>query len=282
MQKRGIDISYANAGINFDEIQEKYDFVIIRAGFTGWGDGVTSHVDDWFEHYYYEAKKRNLGVGCYFYSCANNSQKGINEAIYLYEHCLKGKQFDYPIFIDVEDSHHQIGYKRGVTDAIISFGDYLEKLGYYVSVYANKDFFRNHIITDEIKRFDKWVAFPDSGALNFEYGQYGMWQNSWNQYVSGIKTDTDIAYYDYPTIIKNKKLNGYGEQIIKDTKYKKGQLVVYSTYYNDRNSINHIDCLQMHGSWLQDYIKDVDANARQQYQLNNGRWINDGDIRELK
>ena len=54
----------------------------------------------------------------------------------MYENCLKGKQFEFPIYIDVEDTHHQVNNKRGVTDAIIGFCEYLENLGYYVGIYA--------------------------------------------------------------------------------------------------------------------------------------------------
>ena len=36
-----------------------------------------------------------------------------------------------------------------------------------------------------------------------------MWQNSDNGNVAGYRVDTDIAYKDYPNIIKNAGLNGY-------------------------------------------------------------------------
>lgn len=66
------------------------------------------------------------------------------------------------------------------------------------------------------------------------------------------------------------------------TKYQKGQLVVYSTYYYDKDSNVPIDCIQNHGSWLQDYIEHVEPGHSQPYRLVNGRWLNDGDIREVK
>ena len=46
----------------------------------------------------------------------------------MYENCLKNKQFEYPIYIDVEDTHHQSKTKNGTTEAIIGFCETLEDL----------------------------------------------------------------------------------------------------------------------------------------------------------
>ena len=106
---KGLDISSYQFGINFDAIKNAgINFLILRAGFTGWGTGVNYNKDKSFEHFYNQSKSHNIPVGAYWYSCANTYQKGVNEANYMYENCLKGKQFEYPIYIDVEDSHHQI------------------------------------------------------------------------------------------------------------------------------------------------------------------------------
>lgn len=66
-------------------------------------------------------------------------------------------------------------------------------------------------------------------------------------------------------------------------KHKVGQLVVYSSCYRSNNASveEHIGCIQAYGAWQQDFIKEI-VGGRNPYKLNNGMYINDGDIREVK
>lgn len=208
---KGLDISSYQDGINFDAIKSAgIEFLIIRAGFTGWGTGVNYNKDNSFEKFYYQAKSHNIPVGCYWYSCANTKEKGIAEAKFMYDNCLKGKQFEYPIYIDVEDKHHQVDNKRGVTDAIIGFCEYLENLGYYVGIYASDiSGFKDKMNINELDAYDKWVA--RYGSTPKYVSSYGMWQSSSSGKINGYSgnLDTDVAYKDYPSIMKSQGLNGY-------------------------------------------------------------------------
>ena len=210
MEIKGLDISSYQKGISFDAIKNNVSFVILRAGFTGWGTGVNYNKDSCFEDFYSKAKAKGLGVGAYWYSCANTYDKGVAEANYMYNNCLKGKQFDYPIYIDVEDTHHQVGNKNGVTDAIIGFCKTLENKGYYVGIYASDiSGFKDKMNINKLGSYDKWVA--RYGSKPSYATSYGMWQSSSSGRISGYSgnLDTDVAYKDYPNIIKNAKLNGY-------------------------------------------------------------------------
>ena len=213
---KGIDISSYQGGINFDAIKSVgVEFLIIRAGFTGWGTGVNYNKDSCFEDFYKQAKQHNIPVGAYWYSCANNYEKGVAEARFMYENCLKGKQFEYPIYIDVEDIHHQVNNKRGVTDAIIGFCEYLENLGYYVGIYASDiSGFKDKMYINELDAYDKWVARYGNKPKYVK--QYGMWQSTSSDRINGynFNLDGDVAYKDYPSIIKNAKLNGFTDNII--------------------------------------------------------------------
>ena len=212
MERKGLDISSYQKGINFDEIKSKVDFLILRAGFTGWGgDGTNKNKDSCFEDFYRKSKTRGIPVGAYWYSCANTYEKGKAEAEYLYNNCLKGKQFEYPIYMDVEEDRHQQVGKARIADAIKGFCECLENKGYYVGVYANSNYFNNFIDTAKLSMFDKWLAVWTSNKPSFKYGDYGLWQNSSSGYISGMRVDTDYAYKDYPTIIKNAGLNGYSK-----------------------------------------------------------------------
>ena len=214
---KGLDISTYQKGINFDAIKNAgIEFLILRAGFTGWGTGVSYNKDDCFEDFYKQAKQRGISVGAYWYSCANTYEKGVNEANFMYENCLKGKQFEFPIYIDVEEDRHQQIGKSYVTSAIKGFCETLENKGYYVGIYANLVYFNKYINTPELHMYDKWLAYwkKDLNKPYFPYGDYGLWQNSSDTYVAGQQVDTNIAYKYYPTIIKNGKLNGYKDSVI--------------------------------------------------------------------
>lgn len=216
---KGLDISSYQNGINFDTIKNAgINFLILRAGFTGWGTGVSYNKDNCFEDFYNKAKQRDINVGAYWYSCANTKEKGIAEARYMYENCLKGKQFEYPIYIDVEDIHHQVNNKRGVTDAIIGFCEYLENLGYYVGIYASDiSGFQDKMYLNELNAYDKWVARYGSEPKYVK--QYGMWQSTSSGRINGYNgnLDCDIAYKDYSSIIKNIGLNGFSKSSTNNT-----------------------------------------------------------------
>lgn len=210
---KGIDISKYQAGLDLSILKNNdLDFVIIRAGFTGWGTGVDYNKDTCFENFYNQAKNLGIPVGAYWYSCANTKEKGIAEAKYMYENCLKGKQFEYPIYIDVEDSHHQVGNKTGVTEAIIGFCDTLENLGYYVGIYASDiSGFKDKMDINKLTAYDKWVA--RYGFKPSYVKSYGIWQYTSRGELKGYNgnIDMNVSYRDYPSIIKSNGLNGYNK-----------------------------------------------------------------------
>lgn len=233
--KFGIDISSYQRGINLNLAKsEGVEFVILRGGFTGWGTGVSYNKDTCFEEFYNSCNSLGLPVGVYWYSCANTRDKGINEANFLYENCLKGKRFQYPIYIDVEDSHYQQGNINGTTEAIKGFCETLENKGYYVGIYANTNWFNNYIKTNELTMYDKWVA--SWGTIKPNYPSGGMWQFGGetnkirSNKIANMIVDQDYSYINYPEIIKNKGLNGYSNK-------------------EDKKSINEIAKEVIEGKW---------------------------------
>lgn len=206
---KGLDISSYQAGISFSAIKKDWDFVILRGGYTGWGASRSKNKDSSFETFYKQAKAEGLPVGCYYYSCANDAAGGEAEARYLYDNCLKGKQFEYPIYIDVEEVRWQLGNKKGVTDAIIAFCEYLENLGYFVGVYASYDWFYNHIETGRLSPYTKWVADWRGTQPNFTFNGFGLWQYSAKGSCGGYTVDCNKSFVDFPYIMKNFGFNGY-------------------------------------------------------------------------
>lgn len=213
----GIDISSWQKGINLSIAKNQgVKFAILRCGYTGSSDGISKAVDNSFETFYKQCKSLNIPVGGYWFSRANTYEKGVNEAKFMYENCLKNKQFEYPIYIDVEDNIYQKKNKKGTTEAIIGFCEYLEKLGYYVGIYANVDWFKNYIETSKLNAYDKWIASWTSKKPS--YPEANLWQFGGetnkirSNKVANKVCDQDYCYKDYPTIMKTKGFNGFKKQ----------------------------------------------------------------------
>lgn len=215
----GIDLSTFQAGINLSTAKnEGVNFAMLRAGYTGYGDGVSKAKDNQYETFYNQCKNLGIGVGAYWYSCATTYENGKAEAQYMYENCLKGKEFEYPIAIDVEDSYYQAkAGKRAVTNAIKGFCEYLENKGYYVCIYANTNWFTNYINLGDLTKYDKWVA---QWSTNQPTIQGGLWQFGGetncirSNKIAGMVCDQDYAFYDYPNIMIEKGLNGFNQNTV--------------------------------------------------------------------
>lgn len=208
---KGVDLSqWQGINFNFNGLTG-FDFVILRAGYTGYGDGIKKVKDTCFETFYKNAKAKGLSVGAYWYSCANTYEKGKAEAQYMYDNCLKGKQFEYPIYIDVEEWRYHKASKKGTTEAIKGFCDTLEKLGCFAGVYANNDYFLNYIDEKEIKKYTHWLAYWTSNKPSVKY-DYALWQFTNNLGVNGVGVDGNYSYVDFKTIIKNGGYNGFNKK----------------------------------------------------------------------
>ena len=212
MNTKGVDISEWQEGIDILSIKNNgYNYAILRAGFTYTSDGVSKNKDACFEDFYNRAKEIDFPVGAYWYSCANTYEKGVEEAQYMYENCLKGKKFEYPIYIDVEEAQYQAGNWDGMNDAITGFCKTLEDLNYSVGIYASLSRFVSWF--DANLPYTKWIACWDAEKPNTDLPYFDMWQNSSNGVIDGFTIDTDYCYIDFPTIIKEAGRNGYNKPV---------------------------------------------------------------------
>ena len=119
--KKGIDVSKHQRKIDWTKV--KTDFCIIRAGLGK----ALSQKDPQFENNYAGCKANKIPVGAYWYSYATSAAEAAKEA----EVCLQviaGKQFEYPIYMDVEDKVQSALGKDLLTDIVIAFCDTLETL----------------------------------------------------------------------------------------------------------------------------------------------------------
>lgn len=223
MQMKGIDVSSYQGDIDFEQVKNGgIDFVIIKAG--EW-----NHTVDKFEENYAAAKAAGLHVGFYWF-CDGETIAEIEEEADACIKALEGKQFDFPIYMDIENrSQYDLG-KDFCSEAVRVFCEKLEAADYYTGLYCAASWLDN-VIDDDIKdKYTVWVA-DWRGYCGYD-GKYGMWQYGAG-YVPGIggKTDLNIidigyntdypgsvvtdgvdldyAYEDFPSLIIPNGLNNY-------------------------------------------------------------------------
>ena len=212
MRKIGVDVSRYNGKPNWSVAKANgVDFAILRA--VSGASGV--YIDPTFEYNYSECKRAGVPVGLYVASYLN-----VDKEIAVTERLIKGKQFEYPIYYDVEDFSFtgRTKSKQSATYAAVKFCRHFEKLGYYVGIYSNKYFIDQWLDRSQIKDFDIWIADWRKGV---DYSKsYGMHQFTNKGQFRGISStgeggvDTNYAYMDYPEIIKRNGLNGYPKQVV--------------------------------------------------------------------
>lgn len=205
----GLDISHWNNTKIKDwcHIVDEHKFVMLKYGGEEGAKGKLNK-DPHFIDNYHRAKAHGLHVGCYFfmstyYSVFKESPFGIVDQ---FLNAIDNYDFDMPIALDVEGQSKQ--YKTELTEYVREWCTLVEKEGYYVTIYGSDiSTFKDTLELDKLAAFDKWVA--RYGKEPEYVKQYGMWQQSSSYICTGVegRYDLDIAYYDYPKIIKQKGLN---------------------------------------------------------------------------
>ena len=239
MEKLVLDVSYHQGAIDFWKMKNAgVEGVILRCGYTGYGSAKTKQKDVRFEEYYKGAREAGLPVGVYWYSCASTEAEAIEEAKLTLEY-IEGKQLDYPVFFDSEDTHWQ----RPLSVAELSrvakaFCETIENAGYYAGIYASTSWLNSEVDMSFLKNYDVWVAHYGVSKPSYK-GNYGMWQHSskGSGKVYGTSSeyvDMNLCYKDYPAIIKKAGLNGYDKDQPDAKPFKVGAKVQYTGHlYGD-------------------------------------------------
>ena len=202
----GIDISYCQPQIDWDVLP--VDFVIIKAGQRDFTDPL-------FEQHYKAATEKGIQCGAYWYGEAKSIEDAQKEADCFIER-LKGKQFAFPVYYDVEGDMLKLDSKT-LSAVVNAFLERVEKAGYWVGLYMSGCPMHDSITDAVLMRYALWVA-DTRGVDPHQYigTDLGMWQYKIGR-IDGITGDVDLdrCYTDYPAQIKAKGLNGYGKPIEK-------------------------------------------------------------------
>lgn len=200
--KKGIDISFCQPKVDWQKVTA--EFCIVQIG----GGAVRRQKDTMYESHYAGAKGRGIPVGAYWFTWARTVAEAEEEAD-ICINLLKDKQFEYPIFLDLEQEAIFKTGKANVSAIIRAFLSKVEKAGYWVGLYCNPDVLVHYCEADIPKRYSIWLAQWDVSAPTYPCG---IWQPNTAQ-TAGFPepVDQDVCYIDYESQIKAKGLNGYGK-----------------------------------------------------------------------
>lgn len=206
MTKTGIDVSQWQGNINWASVKAsgKVDYAILRAGY---GRSI-SQKDPTFETNYANAKAAGIPLGVYWYSYATSISDAQLEARTCIE-VIKGKQFEYPIYFDLEERSQFNNGRDFCSSLVNAFCQELEKSGYFAGLYISRSPLQSYITPTVASRYALWIA-EYASRCNYS-GDYGMWQYTSGGSIPGISgsVDMDKCYIDYPSLIKKAGLNGF-------------------------------------------------------------------------
>lgn len=208
MSMRGIDVSKWQTNVDYKKLKAAgVEFVIIRAGY---GDVLSYpyQKDEMFEAHYRAAKAAGLHVGAYWYSYATTAAGAKREAQGFIQ-TIKGKQFDMPVYMDLEESSQFNTGKANCSAMVKAFCDTLEAANYWTGLYISRSPLQSYITSDVANRYTLWVA-EYASKCNYG-GVVDIWQYTSSARYNGFNgnLDGDICYKDFPTLIKAAGKNGY-------------------------------------------------------------------------
>ena len=197
--KRGIDISKHQGNINFDEIKENFDFVIIRVAIgddLSPDDSECSQCDSMAQHYIDECEARDIPYGLYIYSYATCVQEAINEAEHIREWYNKCNA-KLGVWWDIEDAdnykaNHGVDYHDTQSFAV-AWLDELSDIP-VKGIYASHSWLNDYMNVDELKEHGAiiWEAhWNDDGQICDD--RFDLSQESSDYYLDdGTRIDYDI------------------------------------------------------------------------------------------
>lgn len=203
----GIDVSKWQRKIDWKTVAKDIDFAFIRCGYLN-TDGTLTE-DDYFRVNMEQAAAAGVPVGVYVYSYVNkaNAAKGAARVL----EAVKPYRLEMPLVFDFEDEKYKANTKDHNAEIVRDVLTVWEAAGYYSMWYTYKYFACSHIAADKLQQFDFWLAHYTAQT---DYNRaFGVWQYSSKGRLSGISGDVDmnIAYKDYPGIIRAAGLNRLGK-----------------------------------------------------------------------
>jgi len=255
MTFRGIDVSKWQPSIDWKKVKEYgISFAIIRAGYA-------KTTDSKFKSHITGALAEGINVGVYCYAKSDTVEAAIEEADHILS-LVAPYKLTYPICYDMESTELQALDNQKRTDIAIAFCERIENAGYYVSIYANKNWLENMLDYNRLAPYDIWLAQWTTEPT--WKGKFGIWQYGLDN-VDGIgNCDCDISYKDYPAIIASAGLNNSKSQELSIGSKVKYNGTVYASSWGLGNKI------QVNGTFT---VKRIIKKRKYGVQIDGLGWI---------
>ncbi|MCQ2417277.1 MAG: hypothetical protein MJ071_05650 [Oscillospiraceae bacterium] len=217
----GIDVSKYQEEIDWQAVADSdAKFAIIRCC------KVIREYDDWevdprLEENYANAKAAGVPIGCYIYTDAATEEEFVSDVNYMMGF-LKGKSFEFPVFLDVESAKRQEHLPSDTfMPAILAGLESIEDAGHTAGVYSSSAFYKECLNRSVLQEagYAIWVAnyFTSSTGLASPAGydlssEATIWQYSGCGKCDGIRTTVDrnicytYSYFEHNAVITNSAL----------------------------------------------------------------------------
>lgn len=178
VSKVGIDVSYYQGEIEWEKVKQAgVEFVIIRLGYRGYGNGKLV-VDKNFHKYIQEAINVGIDVGVYFFSQAINEQEAIEEADFVINNIQK-YDIAYPVCFDTEKIKNDISRAENLsinerTNVTVAFCEKIKNAGYVPMIYANAKWLTTVLDLHKLQQYKIWYADYQAEPI-YPY-DFTMWQ----------------------------------------------------------------------------------------------------------
>ena len=199
MPRTILDVSKWQGSIDWDKVKAtgKIDGVMLRVLGSKVGK---PYLDPYFARNYAECARLGLPVGGYYYTCAV-TQRQTEEELAALKTALRGKTFQLPLAIDVEDPRLRALAPAKLSALVAEAAAQLEAWGLYAMVYTYTNFADTALDMAALAAYDLWIA-DYRGKRPAR--RHGMWQYTSSGKIPGVSGPVDLshAYKGYAAIIQ--------------------------------------------------------------------------------
>lgn len=194
-----MDVSRWQGNIDWNKVKAsgKIDGVMLRV--LGNKNG-KPYLDPYFARNYAECARLGIPVGGYYYTCAVTPRQTEEELAAL-KTALRGKTFQLPLAIDVEDPRLRSLAPAKLSALVAEAAAQLEAWGLYAMVYTYTNFADTALDMAALAAYDLWIADYRGKRPT---RRHGMWQYTSSGKIPGVSGPVDLshAYKGYAAIIQ--------------------------------------------------------------------------------
>jgi len=199
MPRTILDVSKWQGRIDWDKVKASGIVSGVMLRVLG-SKGGKPYIDPFFARNYAECTRLGLPVGGYYYTCAV-TQRQTEEELAALKTALRGKTFQLPLAIDVEDPRLRSLAPAKLSALVARAADRIETWNLYAMVYTYTNFADTALAAQPLAPYDLWLA-DYRGKRPAR--RHGMWQYTAKGTIPGVSSLVDLshAYKDYAAIIQ--------------------------------------------------------------------------------